>query len=104
MRSFKILKHDTYANELIQLLQTPALTIQQNLVLYSHKGRMVAEIDIFIERKHSIQIIEVKCSFRLKKAKRQLQKIKKILAPQFEKPIELYFYNGSSKELVSVMA
>ncbi len=86
----------------MQRLNTNTSQIQRNILIYSSKNRLVAEIDLLIERPNTIDIYEVKCSFRMIKARKQLHKIKKLLAPTHQKPIKLYFYHGGGDELITI--
>ncbi len=54
--------------------------VRRNVVLYSPRKRMIAEIDIVAIKDGCWDIYEVKCSWRISKAKRQLKKIRKILS------------------------
>jgi len=63
-----------------------------NVELFSKRKRKVAEIDILAVRGNSYHVYEVKCSYRISKAKRQLRKIKK-LVPGIRK---MFFFCGES--------
>lgn len=76
--------------------------IYTNVPLYSKKNRLVGEIDILAFRDGYYDIFEVKCSFRLSKAKRQLRKIKKIISSIDTRVNNLFFFCGESGTLTEV--
>ena len=63
------------------------------------KKRSLGEIDIVAKKGNKIDLYEVKCSHRILKAKKQLNKMKRLL--NLEKS-ESYFYCGSSKMLTAI--
>ena len=73
--------------------------ILQHVPLYSSRKRCVAEIDVLAVAGNSYDIYEVKCSYRLAKARRQLYKIRKILS-QDSQVRHSFFYCGASQRLV----
>lgn len=88
----KLIKHDQYVEELRSLIENNYDSISTNIFL-SHKKRVVGEIDLLAEKNGKIDVFEVKCSYRIYKARQQLKKIRKYLG----KPINrYYFYCGSS--------
>lgn len=96
-----MIKHDQYVEDLINKLDCSDSRIHKNVEITTKK-RSLAEIDLLVEFKGSIHIYEVKCSHRISKAKRQLSKIKKLVESQYRKPINLFFYNGGSKEIIKI--
>jgi hypothetical protein len=54
---------------------------------------MLGEIDILGIKGKKVHVFEVKCSYRIVKAKKQLMRIKKYLAAE---DISLFFYCGKS--------
>ena len=64
----------------------------------SSKKRMVGEIDILAFKDGFYDIYEVKCSYRITKARKQLERIRKSLkmGRQLRKA---YFFCGESKKL-----
>ncbi|MFT4311619.1 MAG: hypothetical protein ACMXYF_00120 [Candidatus Woesearchaeota archaeon] len=98
----QILKHDQYLDELIAKLNTNNSQIIRNHQLFSTRKRIIAEIDLLQVDKHRIRVYEVKCSYRLKKAKRQLEKIKKLLENTHDKQIQTFFYHGNAKQLIEL--
>jgi len=118
---FKILKHDHFAAELIEQVKDDYQKIDQNLSFYlrskdsqilkvpeegsfkySRRNRPIAEIDVMGHKKNSIDVYEVKCGYRITKARKQLHKIKKILRKVYKKRINLFFYHGGSGELIQI--
>ena len=67
-------------------------SVSKNVRLFSKRGRVVAEIDLLARRKNSCDAYEVKCSYRITKAKKTAQKIKKLM-PQVD---NLFFFCGAS--------
>ena len=72
-------KHDRYLEELCEQLEDDYDLILKNIPLLSKKRRRVAEIDILAIKGDKCDVYEVKCSYRKTKAKRQLEKIRKLL-------------------------
>ena len=64
-----------------------------------HLKRSLGEIDIVAKKGNRLDLYEVKCSFRILKAKKQLDRVKKYLKLENSRS---YFYCGSSKMLVTV--
>ncbi len=96
----KLIKHDRYVKELISLIAHNYDTISTHIYL-SHKKRIVGEIDLIAEKDGIIDVFEVKCSYRIYKARQQLRKVKKYLG----RPVNnYYFYCGSAHllHLVSI--
>ena len=69
-----------------------------NVVLKEDK-KLVGEIDIYARKGFRIDIYEVKCSYRINKAKKQLKKVKKFLKIEKGKN---YFYCGNSDLLMCI--
>lgn len=103
MRRETILKHDTHVQALVEILNRTECKTYQNLTFLSKRRRLIAEVDLLIERKDKIEVYEVKCSHRITKAQKQLYKIRKLLEQRSRKPIELFFYCGNSQEIVKVI-
>jgi len=68
-------------------------------VKIENKKRSLGEIDIVAKKGNKIDLYEVKCSHRILKAKKQLNKMKRLL--NLEKS-RSYFYCGSSRVLTVV--
>jgi len=87
------IKHDRYLNDLCEKIRPVYDKVFTNIPLYSKKTkRKIAEIDILAQRGDEIYVYEVKCSYRPLKAKKQLQKIKKLM-PNITKA---FFFCGES--------
>lgn len=65
----------------------------------SKKKRLVGEVDIVARKGEELHLFEVKCSYRISKARRQLEKFKKILNAR---NATCFFYCGSGDLLVEV--
>jgi len=80
--------------ELCDLLQDHYDHLLTNVRLFSkaRKPVVLAEIDILARKGRRIDVYEVKCSHRISKARRQLQKICKLL-PEVN---NTYFFCGES--------
>ena len=64
-----------------------------------HSKRSLGEIDIIAKKGSRFDLYEVKCSYRILKAKKQLDRMKKYLKLDNARS---YFYCGHSKALVTV--
>ena len=62
-------------------------------------GRLIGEIDIYARKGARIDLYEVKCSYRIAKAKKQLKKVKKFLDIENGRK---YFYCGNSDLLLCI--
>jgi Holliday junction resolvase-like predicted endonuclease len=74
-------------------------SVHRHVVLYGfkrHKRRILGEIDLIGIRKDGIDLYEVKCSYRVVKAVKQLRKAKRLLNNQNAKT---YFYHGESGQI-----
>ncbi len=94
----KRLKHDVYLHDLCEKVKCDYDSVSTNVRLFSKKGRVLAEIDLLAVRQDTCDVYEVKCSHRITKAKKQLQKIKKLL-PNVE---NMFFFCGESGLLKEV--
>ena len=97
----KISKHDKHVEDLCDKLKSDYDLVLRNISLYSKKKRRIAEIDILAFNEDYCDIFEVKCSYRITKARRQLYKIKKILSTN-SSVRHTFFYCGDSRELIMV--
>ena len=75
----KRIKHDIYLENLCEKIKSDYDSVSKNVRLFSKRGRVIAEIDLLATRENSCDAYEVKCSYRITKAKKQLQKIKKLM-------------------------
>ena len=62
-----------------------------------NKKRALAEIDILAKKGNSVDLFEVKCSYRITKARKQAKLIRKHLRARVG---NVYFYCGASESLV----
>jgi len=101
-------KHDRYVDQLCGVLASRYPLVLRNIPLYSKKKRRVAEIDLLAVKGTYCDVYEVKCSHRLSKARKQLSKIRRVLAvqsvPGFQTPQvrHTFFYCGDSKRLFRI--
>ena len=91
-------KHDRYLEGLCRQIRRDYDLILRNIPLFSPRRRLVGEIDILAIKGSHYDVYEVKCSFRISKARRQLEKIKK--HPSVSGSIRnMFFYCGESAKL-----
>lgn len=92
----KLTKHDRYVEQLIGQLRHRYDFLATNVPIINSK-RVVGEIDIYAIKGDKVDLYEVKCSYRIHKARHQLSRIRKLLdAPSGEN----FFYCGGSDMLV----
>lgn len=60
---------------------------------------MVGEIDVVARRGDEVHLFEVKCSYRIVKARKQLNKFKKIMRHQ---NMSCFFYFGAGNMIVEI--
>jgi len=63
------------------------------------KKRLIAEIDIVARKGAELHFYEVKCSHRIVKARKQLNKLKKIFKNY---DVACYFYCGAGDKIVEI--
>jgi len=94
------LKHDKYLEDLCESIKDDYDGLWKNVTLFSPKTkRKVAEIDVLAVRDNKYYVYEVKCSYRISKARRQLKKIKRLL-PNVS---ELFFFCGEGNLIEKVV-
>jgi len=98
MKSIKLSKHDKYVLELSNKIKDNYDSISMNVPVKQSK-RSLGEIDIIAKKGSRLDLYEVKCSYRILKAKKQLARIKKYLKLD---NAGSYFYCGNSKLLVTI--
>ena len=98
MKSPKLSKHDTYVLELSNKIRDKYDSVSLNVPV-KHDKRSFGEIDIVAKKGSRLDLYEVKCSFRILKAKKQLDRMKRYLKLE---DAGIYFYCGNSKALVTV--
>ncbi|MBI2651219.1 hypothetical protein HYX01_02015 [Candidatus Woesearchaeota archaeon] len=94
----KLTKHDKYVLELKDKIKPKYDSISVNVKIAGKKGSL-GEIDLIAKKGNKIDLYEVKCSHRIVKAKKQLQRIKRLLNLQESRT---YFYCGSSGSLLNI--
>ncbi len=95
----KLIKHDQYIEELKDLITHNYDSIDTHIFL-SDKKRIVGEIDLIAEREGRRDVFEVKCSYRMYKARQQLKKIKRYT----KSPIDNYFFYCGSSHLLHLVS
>ena len=98
MKSLRLSKHDRYVLELSSRIKDSYDSLSLNVPI-KHEKRSLGEIDIVAKKGNRLDLYEVKCSYRIVKAKKQLKRIKNILNL---KNARSYFYCGNSNVLVTV--
>ena len=98
MKAQKLSKHDKYVLELREKIKGDYDSVSVNVPL-KHSKRSLGEIDLIGQKGNRFDVYEVKCSYRIVKAKKQLNRIKRILNV---KNVKSYFYCGNSKLLVTI--
>jgi len=94
----KLTKHDRYVLELKDKIKHKYDFVSVN-VKVAGKKRSLGEIDLIAKRGNKIDLYEVKCSHRILKAKKQLERMKRLMNLDNSKT---YFYCGSSGALMGV--
>jgi len=94
----KLSKHDRYVLELSDKIKHKYDSVSVNVPI-RHLKRSLGEIDIIAKKGNRLDLYEVKCSYRILKARKQLRRMKKYLKLPNARS---YFYCGSSKMLVTV--
>jgi predicted RecB family endonuclease len=94
----RVTKHDKYVLELKDKIKHKYDFISINVKIASRK-RSLGEIDIVARKGGYVDLYEVKCSYRILKAKKQLERVKRLMNLDKSKS---YFYCGSSGALVGV--
>lgn len=91
-------KHDMYVLELKDKIKHKYDFISVNVKI-AGKKRSLGEIDIIAKKGNKVDLYEVKCSHRIVKARKQLNRMKRLMNLNKSRA---YFYCGSSESLVSV--
>ncbi|MBN2458630.1 hypothetical protein JXB31_05880 [Candidatus Woesearchaeota archaeon] len=89
------LKHDIYLENLCTKISSDYQKLMKNVPLYSKKKRRVAEIDILAFNEKGCDVYEVKCSYRIIKARKQLHRIRRFM-PDIR---NTFFFCGQSGNL-----
>jgi len=101
-----LIKHDKYVEALCEQIDPHYDLILKHVPLFttrraSKKKRLVGEIDILAFKDEFYDVYEVKCSHRITKARKQLERIKKSLKMD-RKLRNSYFFCGESGQLESL--
>ena len=91
-------KHDKYVLDLKNKIKHKYDFVSVNVKIPGKK-RSLGEIDIVAKKGNKVDLYEVKCSHRIVKARKQLQRMKRLMNLDKSKS---YFYCGSSENLVDV--
>ncbi len=94
----KLTKHESYVELLSRIVEQHYDYILMNVPVYSKRKRLVGEVDLMGVKDGQVDIYEVKCSHRITKARKQLEKIRTHL-PQIR---ESFFFCGASRALICV--
>jgi hypothetical protein len=91
------MKHDEYVQRLASSLQE-----RYDSVIIDHeirdKKRAIAQADLIGIKDGQVDVYEVKCSYRIHKAGKQLKRLKRLMHAA-----HTYFYCGSSGSLEEIM-
>lgn len=95
------IKHDRYLESLCERIRPQYDELRLNVPVFSkHKKNVqIAEIDVLAIRDNRFDIYEVKCSYRIMKAKKQLKRLKKLMP----RARELFFFCGESGDLEKIV-
>lgn len=100
MRAKRLTKHEHYVQLLSDIVESHYDQVFLNVPIYSKRKRLVGEIDLVGIKDGEYDIYEVKCSHRISKAKRQLNKIRNHLKGCTIK--DMFFFCGASRALICV--
>jgi len=93
---FRLNKHDRYLKDLHDKIKDRYDSVSTNIMI-KKKKRSLGEIDLLAKKGDTFDLYEVKCSFRITKARKQARSLRK----HFDLPINnIYFYCGATSSLV----
>ncbi|MEM3374005.1 MAG: hypothetical protein QXE31_02170 [Candidatus Woesearchaeota archaeon] len=92
-------KHDKYLLELYDKIKDDYDSLSTNVKIIKKK-RLIGEVDILARKGNEYYIYEVKCSYRITKAKKQAKQIKKHLKDLSIKGV--FFYCGISGCIICI--
>jgi len=95
LRCLFINKHDKYVLQLKNQIKYAYDSVSTNVKIIKKK-RSLGEIDILARKGNKYDLFEVKCSYRITKAKKQAKSIRKHLKLDIR---NIYFYCGASSTL-----
>ena len=96
----RINKHDQYVEQLYNKIKDDYDVVERHVVLSGKRG-MKAEIDLIGYKDGRVDVFEVKCSFRIVKARKQLRRIQRLLNLD---GMTLLFYCGMADKLERIAA
>jgi len=96
----KLSKHERYVLLLSRIVESEYDEVLLNVPIYSRRRRLVGEIDLVGIKDGTYDIFEVKCSHRIMKAKRQLEKIRNHMRGYHVR--DTFFFCGASRSLICV--
>ena len=96
MLKVRLSKHDRYIEELCGKIKHDYDSISTNVPI-TKKKRSLGEIDVLAKKGNRVDLFEVKCSYRITKARKQAQTQKKHLQMKIN---NCYFYCGATSSLV----
>ena len=96
----KLTKHEHYVHLLSRIVESSYDQILLNVPIYSKRKRLVGEIDLVGVKDGRYDIYEVKCSYRISKAKRQLEKVKGHLERHMVR--DAFFFCGANRALICI--
>ncbi len=94
----RLSKHDRYVLALRDKIRNDYDSLSLNVKITGRK-RSLGEVDILARKGNKIDLYEVKCSHRVVKARKQLERMQRILNLA---DAGLFFYCGASGILVDV--
>lgn len=94
----RISKHDRYVIDLCRKIKNRYDFVVTHVPIRNKKCSL-GEIDVLARKGDKIDLYEVKCSYRIVKAKKQLARIHKHFPMNYN---NYYFYCGSANALVLV--
>lgn len=98
VKTIRLSKHDRYVLELSNKIKNNYDSISINVPI-RHSKRSLGEIDIIAKKGNTFDLYEVKCAYRIVKARKQLIRIKRHLNLNNARS---FFYCGNSKMLVTI--
>ena len=96
--SKKLNKHDKYVERLVKQIKSEYDNIYTHKK-FSNKKRLIAEADVVAIKGKETHFFEVKCSYRIVKARKQLKRLKRI---HQGKEVSCFFYCGLAGQIIEV--
>ncbi|NTV22931.1 MAG: hypothetical protein HGA85_00960 [Nanoarchaeota archaeon] len=92
----KVSKHDRYVLDLCEMIKSDYDVLSTNVKI-SGKKRQLCEIDVLARKGSFFDAFEVKCSYRITKARKQAKMVRKHAPLKIDRT---FFYCGASGALV----